>query len=191
MNKEKYGFVYIWRDRKHNRYYVGCHWGTEDDGYVCSSNWMRDAFRRRPEDFKRRILQRGLSRENMYVEEQRYFSMIKPSEIKVRYYNLCLSAKNLWHKNSNTESIGAKISKAKTGKKIGCTSERAAAISAGKKAAFAKRQEELGYKVSPETRRNLGKNALGLKHTEEWKKQASIRTKEQWKTGVRTPWQHK
>ena len=34
---EKYGFVYIWFDRKHKRYYIGCHWGHEDDGYVCSS----------------------------------------------------------------------------------------------------------------------------------------------------------
>ena len=40
MNKKvKYGFVYIWYDRKHHRYYIGCHWGTIDDGYICSSNW--------------------------------------------------------------------------------------------------------------------------------------------------------
>lgn len=32
MHEEKYGFVYIWRDRKYNRYYIGCHWGREDDG---------------------------------------------------------------------------------------------------------------------------------------------------------------
>ena len=23
---EKYGFVYIWHDRKHKRYYIGSHW---------------------------------------------------------------------------------------------------------------------------------------------------------------------
>lgn len=34
----KYGFVYLWFDRKHKRYYVGCHWGTTEDGYVCSSS---------------------------------------------------------------------------------------------------------------------------------------------------------
>ncbi len=31
--KQKYGFIYLWRDRKHNRYYLGSHWGSEDDGY--------------------------------------------------------------------------------------------------------------------------------------------------------------
>ena len=28
---EKHGFVYIWFDRKHRRFYIGSHWGTEDD----------------------------------------------------------------------------------------------------------------------------------------------------------------
>lgn len=42
---EKYGFVYIWRDKKHNRYYIGCHWGTTDDGYICSSPWMKQAYK--------------------------------------------------------------------------------------------------------------------------------------------------
>lgn len=50
------GFVYIWRDRKHKRYYIGSHWGTPDDGYICSSPWMRQAYKHRPLDFKRRVL---------------------------------------------------------------------------------------------------------------------------------------
>lgn len=85
---EKYGFIYIWFDRKRKRYYVGSHWGTENDGYVCSSNWMRTAFKRRPSDFKRRILKLiHTTRQDMYEEETRWLQMIKPSEIKVRYYN--------------------------------------------------------------------------------------------------------
>ena len=43
---EKYGFVYIWYDKKRKMYYIGSHWGTDDDGYICSSNRMRDAYRR-------------------------------------------------------------------------------------------------------------------------------------------------
>jgi hypothetical protein len=53
---EKYGFVYIWFDRKHKRFYIGCHWGKENDGYVCSSPWMKQAYKHRPQDFKRKIL---------------------------------------------------------------------------------------------------------------------------------------
>lgn len=133
---EKYGFVYIWRDKKNNRYYVGCHWGTIDDGYICSSNWMRDAYRRRPSDFRRRIIITNLTRKEMYLEEQRMFSMIKPEELKTRYYNLRLNTTlEPWHMNPNkTLSVGEKISKAKKGKKVAhCTPERARKISEGKK----------------------------------------------------------
>ena len=55
---EKHGFVYIWYDRKHKRYYIGSHWGTEDDGYICSSKWMMQAYKLRPKDFTRKIISR-------------------------------------------------------------------------------------------------------------------------------------
>lgn len=85
----KYGFVYIWYDRKHKRYYVGAHWGTEDDGYICSSPWMKQAFLKRPCDFKRRILTRiYTTRKDMFNEEARWQALIKDDELKVRYYNI-------------------------------------------------------------------------------------------------------
>lgn len=85
----EYGFVYIWRDRKHNRYYVGCHWGKEDDGYVCSSTNMMHAYKRRPNDFKRKVLSRVYTNKHDLLEEEyRWLQMIKPNELKTRYYNL-------------------------------------------------------------------------------------------------------
>src|SRR5208337_5265410 len=88
MSETYDGFVYIWRDRKHNRYYIGSHQGTENDGYICSSNWMRNSYKRRPEDFKRRILTRMIAtRKELLIEEQRWLSMIKSEELKTRYYN--------------------------------------------------------------------------------------------------------
>lgn len=120
---DKYGFVYIWLDRKHKRYYVGCHWGSEDDGYICSSTWMKQAYRIRPHDFKRRILKSNIAkRSDMYVEEQRWLKMINPDEIKPvspkpRYYNLKLDTAPLWHAyDDNIKTIGQKISAAKKGK---------------------------------------------------------------------------
>lgn len=109
---EKYGFVYIWFDRKHKRYYVGCRWGTVDDGYICSSSWMKKAFKLRSEDFKRKILKSNLpTRHSMFVEEQRYLDMIKPEEIKIRYYNLNIRNNNVWHKyDENFKTIKQKIS---------------------------------------------------------------------------------
>lgn len=55
---DKYGFVYVWYDRKNKMFYVGCHWGLDTDSYVCSSERMGSAYRRRPQDFKRRIVAR-------------------------------------------------------------------------------------------------------------------------------------
>ena len=94
---EKYGFVYIWFDRKHKRYYVGAHWGTENDGYICSSPWMKQAYSHRPDDFKRKILKTKIcNRVDMFLEEQRYFSMMKPEELKTRYYNLNIKNNGHW-----------------------------------------------------------------------------------------------
>lgn len=115
---EKYGFVYIWRDRKHKRYYIGCHWGREDDGYICSSNWMRDAYRKRPEDFKRRILKTNiLDKKETFKIEEYYFSMIKSEELRVRYYNLNINLKH-WIPKSKEEILDRKekISKTMTNK---------------------------------------------------------------------------
>ena len=109
---KKYGFVYIWRDRKHNRYYIGSHWGTEHDGYVCSSPWMRQAYKKRPHDFKRKILSRvNSTRHDLLKEEFRYLSMIKPEEIKVRYYNLNITSTGHWAAYpKNVKGIREKIS---------------------------------------------------------------------------------
>jgi hypothetical protein len=108
---EKYGFVYIWRDRKHKRFYVGCHWGDEHDGYVCSSPWMLKAYARRKNDFRRRILVRTASRVDTYLEEQRWLNLIKPHEIRTKYYNLNLHVTDYWHQYEDKRlTIAEKIS---------------------------------------------------------------------------------
>jgi len=69
-------------------YYVGCHWGTEDDGYICSSTHMKRAYQRRPQDFKRRILKRIYTdRKTLLDEENQYLSLMKDHELGVKYYN--------------------------------------------------------------------------------------------------------
>lgn len=108
------GFVYLWRDRKHKRYYIGCHWGTETDGYICSSNWMRDAYRRRPHDFKRRIITRvEEGRGDLIAEEYHWLSMIKDAEVGKRYYNLSKKHNGHWTTdNQKRLTVGQKISAA-------------------------------------------------------------------------------
>lgn len=108
----KYGFVYIWYDRKHSRYYIGAHWGLEDDGYICSSPWMKQAFAKRPDDFKRRILARIYSsKQDMFNEEARWQSFIKDDELKVRYYNIRRHGDRHWTTSEEKSlSIREKIS---------------------------------------------------------------------------------
>jgi hypothetical protein len=109
---EKYGFVYIWYDRKHKRYYVGSHWGYDNDGYVCSSPWMLKAYKIRSDDFKRKIIKKiYTNRKELMEEEFRYLSMIKPNEIKIRYYNLNIKATGHWSiYPDNVKTLREKIS---------------------------------------------------------------------------------
>jgi len=88
MPAEKTGFIYIWFDIKRKMYYIGCHWGTEDDGYICSSNRMRDAYRRRSQDFKRRILAKNIDRNKLLEEEYKWLQLIPDEELGKKYYNL-------------------------------------------------------------------------------------------------------
>lgn len=110
--EEKYGFVYIWYDRKHKRYYIGCHWGNVNDGYICSSRWMKQAYLIRPKDFKRRILKTNIStRKDTYLEEQKFLNMIKEKELKIKYYNLNIKNNNIWHKyDDHIKTVSEKIS---------------------------------------------------------------------------------
>lgn len=154
---EKYGFVYIWRDKKHKRYYIGSHWGTPDDGYICSSNWMRDAHRRRPEDFKRRILSKiYTNRLDLLKKEQYYLEMIKSNEVKIRYYNISLvTYDNAWYANTDSRiKVAAKISKSKLGQPgTKHTEESKQKI----RMARSLQIQPLGWKLSEETKQKMRK----------------------------------
>jgi hypothetical protein len=81
------GFIYIWRDKIRNMYYIGSHTGLKDDGYISSSNWLTHEIKFRPNDFKRRIL-KVLNVKDLKLEEYRLIKMIKDHEFGKKYYNL-------------------------------------------------------------------------------------------------------
>lgn len=116
--KNCHGFVYIWRDRKHKRYYIGCHWGTETDGYVCSSRWMRNSYKRRPQDFKRRILETNIPDRSLLLEREfAWLQLIQDHELKTKYYNLQKNHFSHWSQNPKTrKQIAEKLSKERKGK---------------------------------------------------------------------------
>ncbi len=174
MYPEKYGFIYIWFDRKNYRFYIGSHWGIEDDGYICSSRMMRQSYNRRPEDFKRRIISRiYTNRQDLLLEEERWLKMIDPSKTTprntttesrkdVRYYNINLGSQNHWWAPEEKRlTVGQKISQSKLGKPNPCSSEKARAISEAKKARFREKQEMLGYKFSPDHVAKIAATKIG------------------------------
>ncbi len=183
----KYGFVYIWYDRKHKRYYIGAHWGTEDDSYICSSPWMKQAYTNRPSDFKRRILARiYTTRKDMFHEEAKWQSLIKDDELRVRYYNIkrhgdihwstdphksleikeklkaadsTRGIRNYWRGRSKTDAHKQKISNALNGRPINYT-----------------RTEETRKKISENSKRLQAEKKVGMhgkKHSEATKAKMS------------------
>lgn len=122
---EKYGFIYLWYDKKHKRFYIGCRWGNETDGYICSSPWMKKGYKRRPNDFKRKILSRiYTNKKDLLEEEYRWLSKIKKEELGKRYYNLHNHHFGHWSTNDSLilsvqEKIKSTLSKPEVREKIG------------------------------------------------------------------------
>ena len=87
----KFGFVYLWKDTKNNKFYLGSHQGGLDDGYVGSgSPHFKNAYAKRPETFRRRILE-TLNFEvhkELRIREEYWLSMVKTEELGNKYYNL-------------------------------------------------------------------------------------------------------
>lgn len=169
MHNEKSGFVYLWFDRKHKRFYIGAHWGHEDDGYVCSSRWMKKAYKIRPDDFRRRIIARGFTdKASMFAEEYKFLARIKPEEIKVRYYNLHIAMKTHWSSTPEAKSIAKKSGDARRGKSLGpCSEETKQKISAANSGKVRSdetkqllRDIKTGTTLSEETRQRIAANHI-------------------------------
>ena len=84
----KTGFIYLWRDSEKNKYYVGSHIGSIDDGYTGSGHIFSPAYKKRPHAFKRRILENNIPQDQIKEREEHWLSMIDDQELGVRYYNL-------------------------------------------------------------------------------------------------------
>ena len=178
---EKYGFVYIWYDRKHKRYYVGSHWGTEDDGYICSSSWMKASYKRRPHDFRRRIIARvTTSRQDLLLEENRWLQMIDDDELGSRFYNLYNNVRGHWSTNEYSKmTVGQKISARQVGRKL--SEEHKNKIGNANRGRTLIHSEKARRKMSESHMgKPSSKGMLGKKHSEEWKIAHSERMKLRW-----------
>ena len=85
-------FVYIWRNAKTNKYYIGSHKGTIDDGYTHSSNYLPDfpqGSKVIPDHYTRRILAYGTLSEMQALEDK--LQLNRKEKCWNRYYNVQVS----------------------------------------------------------------------------------------------------
>lgn len=159
---EKYGFVYIWYDIRNKMYYIGSHWGQVGDRYICSSKWMKNAYKLRPNDFKRRILEIGINKNKLKEHEYRWLSMVKNEELGQRYYNLnnkkILKTGNWPSGKVRTEETKKKISNALKGN---IPWNKGKPMLPDQKEKL--RQINLGKSHSEETKKKLSQSSMGNK----------------------------
>ncbi len=173
---EKYGFVYLWYDKKRGMFYIGCRWGTEDDGYVCSSTRMRNAYRRRPQDFSRRVLSRIEDRNGLLEEEHKWLQLIKEEELGKRYYNLRKHRWGHWSTDENSrKAIGQKISENHSKNPNWSCWSRGKIVSEETKQKI--RQARLGKPRSEETKQKC----RSYRHTDEAKRKISEASLRRWR----------
>lgn len=194
---EKYGFVYIWYDKKHKRFYIGCRWGHENDGYICSSPWMKQGYKRRPEDFKRKILSKVYSnKKDLLGQEYKWLSKIKDDELGKKYYNLHNHHFGHWSSDENSKlSVGEKISLShkkhsnwgQWSKGLKRSEETKDKLREANKKQFAnitqrelRREKSLELWSDPEYRKINTENKKGVKQSAEQINKRVIACKEKW-----------
>lgn len=177
---EKYGFVYLWYDKKHKRFYIGCRWGSENDGYICSSNWMKQGYKHRSRDFKRRILARVYTnKKDLLNEEYKWLSMIKTEELKKRYYNLHNHHFGHWTTENNI-NIRLKMSKSQK-RRFKKPEEIEKMREIAKKRQFSQETKKRMSASKIGNKNAIGnKNMLGKKHSLEAKRKMSESAKKRY-----------
>ena len=73
-----FGFIYEWVDSTNDKNYVGSHKGLIDDGYTGSGTYFLSAFKKRPDEFSREILEYVYEddRKILLEVEQKYLDLI-------------------------------------------------------------------------------------------------------------------
>lgn len=161
-----------------NMYCVGSHYGTVEDNYITSTGWMMDAYRKRPLDFKMRVLEYVNEDDKTLLLniEQKYLDMIRPEELGKRYYNLKRYAvgggRPIGQKNKPGHAAG--------GWNKGLNKEIISLQKAGKFCFLTDRPKT-------EKSRKVRKGKTGWQHTEETKQKISnaLKGRIAWNKGVK------
>jgi len=106
-------FVYCWTDHATNKLYIGWHKGSVDDGYVCSSKYMKEQYLNRPNDFTREIIATGSCKDMTNLETV----LLRSADVRNddQFYNRH-NGDGFYRYGVLTEEAKNKISKTLTGK---------------------------------------------------------------------------
>ena len=107
------GFVYRWYDVSNDKFYIGSHKGTPDDGYLGGGVLFRRAYTKRPESFIREIMYTGVN----YREYEQIILDYEDAASSEEFYNLVNQAWGGSPKGIKKKaSTRLKMSKASKGK---------------------------------------------------------------------------
>ena len=70
MINYKEAFVYIWLEDSTNKWYLGYHKGTPDDGYICSSKIVKPMIQAHPSSWTRQIIAHGTRQAMIDLERE-------------------------------------------------------------------------------------------------------------------------
>lgn len=156
-------FVYCWTDHKNNMLYVGSHKGNPGDGYICSSKYMLEQYKVRPQDFTRQIVAEGL------------FADIRKLESMILKSANARTNESFYNQSNNDANFTLKFHTEKTKKAISLKNR-------GNRREDLSERNKLGH--SFETRKKISKNHYdvsgkknpmhGKKHSEESKQKMKI-----------------
>lgn len=184
--QDYFGFVYLWYDRKKKLFCIGSTKQSLEHRYKSGTGYFSLAYKKRPQDFKRRVLFYDTigDRDRLFEEEQRWLNMIKDEELcnnankrsgTHRYYNMKKRASGGnggAHKGKKfDDEWRANIRKASRGRQV--SDETKAKMSAA----------QLGKKLSDEHRQKLSESKKGRPISEQQKQYLS----EFWKNKPKPP----
>jgi hypothetical protein len=136
---------------------------------------MLNSMKRRPQDFKRRILERhnSIAYIDLLQREELWLQLIPDNQLGKRYYNLKRTARHWAASEKDKLTIAEKISTAKKGIPLPYQTECARVVNLGKKRSDETkekiRQKAIGRKLAPEHAEKCRKAHLGKKMSDDAK----------------------
>jgi hypothetical protein len=156
--------------------YIGVHRGTINDGYVCSSKSMLSEFKKRPEDFSRRILCLGSFAE-MLAEEERLLSEINAVDNPL-FYNKSNGNKKFGTFDKLSENHKEKI-------RLSCQNRKHDISETGRARIVAAWKGKKRGKQSKEHLEKLSAVRKGRKHSDVTKQLMAKNHRGGWQKGVK------